>query len=46
MPKGKLPSRVYFFNILNTVEPEYTHKLIAHANEMRNSGINADRAQD
>ena len=24
MPKGKLPPRTYFFNVLNTVEHEYT----------------------
>ena len=34
-PKGKAPPREYFFNVLNTVQPEYHEKIIAHANEVR-----------
>ena len=30
-PKDKGPSREYFFNILNTLQPEYLAKLMAHA---------------
>ena len=33
LPKGRLPDRDYFFNVMNTVNPEYTSKLIQHANE-------------
>ena len=32
-PDGRLPDRTYFFNILNTVHPEYMKKVIEHANE-------------
>ena len=34
-PKGKAPPRDYFFNVLNTLHPEYLEKIIAHANEVR-----------
>ena len=33
----KGPSRQYFFDILNTKEPEYLNKVMAHANEQRMS---------
>ena len=36
-PKGRLPDRSYFFNVLNTVEHEYLQETIRHANEMRNA---------
>ena len=32
-PVGKGPPRDYFFNILNTVYPEYLQKVLSHANE-------------
>ena len=32
-PKGKGPPREYFFNIMNTLMPEYLGKLIEHANQ-------------
>ena len=32
-PKDKGPPREYFFNILNTLYPEYLQKVMAHANE-------------
>lgn len=28
LPKGRLPQREYFFNIMNTVNPEYVLRLI------------------
>ena len=31
----KGPARKYFFDILNTKEPEYLAKIMAHANEQR-----------
>jgi hypothetical protein len=37
MPKGRLPSREYFFNVMNTGMGEYLQSLIRHANEQRNS---------
>lgn len=36
-PKGRLPDRSYFFNVMNTVEHNYLQDTIAHANEMRNA---------
>ena len=32
-PKDKGPPREYFFNILNTVHPEYLSKIMVNANE-------------
>ena len=34
-PKGKAPPRDYFFNVLNTLQPEYLDQIIGHANELR-----------
>ena len=34
-PKGRVPDREYFWNIMNTLMPEYTASLIKHANEQR-----------
>ena len=31
--KGLLPRRDYFFNILNTIDPEYIASVIEHANK-------------
>ena len=36
-PKGKGPPREYFFNILNTIYPEYLGQVMQHANEQRMS---------
>ena len=44
LPKGRVPDRKYFFDVMNTVEHEYTQKMIQHANEMRNSSKNEDQA--
>ena len=34
-PKNKGPPREYFFNVLNTIHPEYLEKIMVHANEER-----------
>ena len=34
-PKNKGPPREYFFNILNTLYPEYLQQIISHAIEQR-----------
>ena len=31
MPKGRLPAREYFFNVMNTGMGDYLQKLIKHA---------------
>ena len=40
LPKGRVPDREYFFNILNTFQPEYVDQIIRHANDQRNSVSN------
>ena len=37
-PKGKGPPREYFFNVLNTLQPEYLTELLAFANKQRMTG--------
>jgi hypothetical protein len=37
LPKGRLPSREYFFNIMMTGMGDYLAGLIKHANVQRNS---------
>ena len=34
-PKGKGPPREYFFNVLNTMHPEYLAQVMAHSNKQR-----------
>ena len=34
-PEGKFPARDYFFNVLNTIHPEFLRQVIDHANSMR-----------
>ena len=34
-PKGKGPPREYFFNILNTLHPDYLSQVMVHANNQR-----------
>ena len=34
-PKGKLPERNYFFNVLNTVYEDRVQGMIRHANKQR-----------
>ena len=34
-PKDKGPPRKYFFDMLNTVHPEYLEQVLAHADEQR-----------
>ena len=36
-PKNKGPPREYFFNILNTIHPDYLHQVLMHANKQRMS---------
>ena len=34
-PKGKGPPRDYFFNVLNTLHPDYLAQVMVHANKQR-----------
>ena len=46
IPKGRLPAREYFFNIMNTINTEYVQQLIRHATEQRHSAANTDMQQE
>ena len=37
LPKNILPDREYFFNIMNSINPDYVQKAIQHAAAQRNS---------
>ncbi|MAJ97174.1 MAG: hypothetical protein CMI56_00980 [Parcubacteria group bacterium] len=37
-PAGKGPPRTYFFNILNTLHPDYLEQVMAHASKQRMTG--------
>ena len=45
-PKGHPPDREYFFNVLNTLNPEYVAKIVAHANRVRNVVADDDGKRD
>ena len=34
-PKDKGPPREYFYNVLNTIHPDYLAQVMTHANEIR-----------
>ena len=36
-PDKRLPDRTYFFNVMNTLKPEYMQNIIEHANNLRMS---------
>ena len=40
LPKGRVPDREYFWNIMHTLHPDYVQNLIRHAQEQRNSAAN------
>ena len=45
-PKGRVPNRTYFFDVMNTLMEEYTQALIRHAAEQRNTaGLQAKAAE-
>ena len=46
LPKGRVPDREYFFNILNTLYPLYVQEIIRHANDQRNSVANDAQARE
>ena len=37
LPKGRLPDREYFFNILNTLNEPYFSQLVEHAHLQRST---------
>ena len=37
LAKGRVPDREYFFNLVNTFQPNYLQQIIKHANSQRNS---------
>ena len=46
LPKGRVPDREYFFNIMNTFQPQYVDQIIRHANDQRNSVSNEAQARE
>ena len=40
-PQNRLPSRSYFFDILNTIFPDYLQKIMHHASSQRNAADGA-----
>ena len=44
LPAGRMIDRNYFFNIMMTLNPEYTAKLIQHAESQRNSAASEKNA--
>jgi len=46
LPKGRVPDREYFFNILNTFHARYLDQIIQHANAQRNSVASEAKARE
>ena len=44
LPKGRVPDRSYFFDIVHTFQERYIQGLIKHANEQRNAAVNEEKA--
>ena len=42
-PAGRGPPRQYFFDILNTLQPQYLKRVLAHASEQRMAADGADQ---
>ncbi len=42
LPRGRVPDREYFWNVLNTLNEEYVQQLISHAIGQRNSAAGED----
>ena len=45
-PLGKGPPREYFFNVLNTVHPQYLEQVLAHANKQRHTASGEDMKKE
>ena len=45
LPKGRVPDREYFWNVMHTLMPEYTQALMTHANQQRTSSANEAQAK-
>ena len=46
MPKGRIPDREYFFNILNTFQGEYLQQLITHSQNQRHKAQGEAKARE
>ena len=46
LPKGRVPDRSYFFNVMNTFQSSYIEGLIRNANNQRNSVTNEEKAME
>ena len=45
-PIGKGPPREYFFNVLNTVHPDYLEQVMDHANKQRMTAEGVDMKKE
>ncbi len=45
LPKGRVPDRDYFWNVMHTLMPEYTQALMTHANQQRTTSANEAQAK-
>ena len=45
-PKGRIPDRVYTFNVLNSLKPKYVSDMIKHAQTQRNAVTEKDDHND
>ena len=45
-PPGRGPPRQYFFDILNTLQPEYLERVLKYANEQRMGAEGADQKEE
>ncbi len=43
-PKGRVPDRTYFFNIMNTVMEGYVKEIMTHANNVRATQVHEAQA--
>ena len=46
LPKGKLPTKAYFFNVANTLYEDRIQGMIEHANKMRFKAAEPGISQD
>ena len=46
MPKGRVPDREYFFNVLNTFHGEYLQQLITHSQKQRHEAQGMAKAKE
>jgi hypothetical protein len=46
LPKNRYPARQYFFDVLNTIHPDYLKQVVDHASKQRMSMDGVDLKND